>query len=140
MVSESSPLLDARHPIDGTPIEQNASGAPSYGSYIRDTFRVVTTHVAKFQVLYYIAIFSFIVDVSFMMMIAPMARLTELGICRRHFLIADPSVIDPDGSIPEILCKIKPVQETLAKLSGVLTMLAMIPSKYHHFNLLHQSW
>lgn len=133
MGSESSPLLEARRLGSNTPTNGDAFGVQPLRQRIAfniyEGLHAAGEHVSKFKVLCYIGAFSFIIDVSFMMMIAPMARLTELGLCRKHFLLADPSIIDRNGNIPELLCKIKPVQASLAKLNGILAMLAMLPSE-----------
>jgi hypothetical protein len=135
MVSESSPLLAEQLPGNETPRDCDVANTQTSrlsdtGSSISGIVRLVIQHVIKYKVLYIIGLFAFIIDVSFMMMIAPMSRLSELGICRKYYLIADPSVIDLNGDIPEMLCKIDLIQAELAKLSGVLTMLMMAPSKY----------
>ncbi|OCL11777.1 hypothetical protein AOQ84DRAFT_286541 [Glonium stellatum] len=50
----------------------------------------------------------------------PLNRVIELRLCREYYNQRDPSVIDPDGSIPEKLCKLNQVQQELAWLQGVM--------------------
>lgn len=50
----------------------------------------------------------------------PLNRVIEARFCRAHYLQHDPSVIAPDGTIPEHRCKVDPVQQKLAWLQGVM--------------------
>jgi len=52
--------------------------------------------------------------------------LIELGICREHYLVADPSLIDNNGRIPEYLCKSPDIQQKLAHLRGSLGAIEAI--------------
>ncbi|KAH6623692.1 hypothetical protein F5144DRAFT_595815 [Chaetomium tenue] len=49
----------------------------------------------------------------------PVSRVIESRLCRQHYAAADPSVLRPDGSVPEELCKIDEVQQQLGWLQGV---------------------
>ncbi|KAK1974549.1 major facilitator superfamily transporter [Colletotrichum cereale] len=50
----------------------------------------------------------------------PLSRVIERRLCREHYLIEDPSVIGPDGSVEERLCKIDGVQQGLAWIQGTM--------------------
>ncbi|KAI8284894.1 hypothetical protein K4K56_009840 [Colletotrichum sp. SAR 10_98] len=50
----------------------------------------------------------------------PLNRVVERRLCREHYLAADPSVIDRDGSVDETLCKIDSVQQRLAWIQGTM--------------------
>ncbi|KAF2791103.1 hypothetical protein K505DRAFT_364116 [Melanomma pulvis-pyrius CBS 109.77] len=50
----------------------------------------------------------------------PLNRVIERRLCQEHYALFDPSVIGPDGSIPEKMCKIKDVQSQLAWLQGIM--------------------
>lgn len=50
-------------------------------------------------------------------------RLIELGICREHYLLHDPSVIGSDKRVPEALCKLPNIQQELAHLRGSIGAL-----------------
>ncbi|OCK77466.1 MFS general substrate transporter [Lepidopterella palustris CBS 459.81] len=50
----------------------------------------------------------------------PLNRVIEMRLCREYYSSNDPSVISPDGSIPEKLCKLDRVQEQLAWLQGIM--------------------
>ncbi|KAK2009537.1 major facilitator superfamily transporter [Colletotrichum eremochloae] len=50
----------------------------------------------------------------------PLSRVIERRLCREHYLIADPSVIDRDGTVQERLCKIDDVQQGLAWIQGTM--------------------
>ncbi|KAL2163556.1 hypothetical protein VTH06DRAFT_5614 [Thermothelomyces fergusii] len=48
----------------------------------------------------------------------PVSRVLESRLCREHYAARDPSVLRPDGSVPERLCKIDPVQKPLGRVQG----------------------
>jgi len=50
----------------------------------------------------------------------------ELRLCQEHYQKYDVSVIQPDGSIPELLCKIKDVQRKLAWLQGSMETMSVV--------------
>ncbi|EFQ35984.1 major facilitator superfamily transporter [Colletotrichum graminicola] len=50
----------------------------------------------------------------------PLSRVIERRLCREHYLIADPSVIDRDGNVEERLCKVDGVQQGLAWIQGTM--------------------
>ncbi|AEO60056.1 hypothetical protein MYCTH_2308878 [Thermothelomyces thermophilus ATCC 42464] len=49
----------------------------------------------------------------------PLSRVLESRLCREHYAARDPSVLRPDGSVPEQLCKIDPVQQPLGRIQGM---------------------
>jgi hypothetical protein len=59
--------------------------------------------------------------------ITPQIRLFESIICENYYKAHDPSVIRPDGSIPEALCKVESVQGELAMLDGFKSLFMNIP-------------
>ncbi|KAI5814503.1 major facilitator superfamily domain-containing protein [Pyronema omphalodes] len=59
--------------------------------------------------------------------ITPQIRLFESIICENYYKAHDPSVIRPDGSIPEALCKVESVQGELAMLDGFKSLFTNIP-------------
>jgi hypothetical protein len=50
----------------------------------------------------------------------PLNRVIELRYCKEYYREHNPSVVSPDGSVPEELCKIDDVQKKLAWLEGVI--------------------
>ncbi|PSN70196.1 MFS general substrate transporter [Corynespora cassiicola Philippines] len=50
----------------------------------------------------------------------PLNRVIELRLCREHYTTHKLPNVNPDGSIPEKLCKIDPVQKQLAWLQGIM--------------------
>ncbi|KZL65984.1 major facilitator superfamily transporter [Colletotrichum tofieldiae] len=50
----------------------------------------------------------------------PLSRVIERRLCREHYVVADPSVIDEDGNVEERLCKIDGVQKGLAWIQGTM--------------------
>ncbi|KAI0391243.1 major facilitator superfamily domain-containing protein [Xylariaceae sp. FL0594] len=59
---------------------------------------------------------------------APRVRLFESVSCTRYYLEHDPSVVGPDGSVPESLCKINPVQNEVASVLGWQLFFDSIPA------------
>ncbi|KAK4243646.1 hypothetical protein C7999DRAFT_44591 [Corynascus novoguineensis] len=49
----------------------------------------------------------------------PVSRVLESRLCREHYAAHDPSILQPDESIPEKLCKIDPVQQPLGRIQGM---------------------
>ncbi|WQF76805.1 Putative major facilitator superfamily, MFS transporter superfamily [Colletotrichum destructivum] len=50
----------------------------------------------------------------------PLSRVIERRLCREHYLVADPSVVDRDGNVQERLCKVDSVQQGLAWIQGTM--------------------
>lgn len=50
----------------------------------------------------------------------PVSRVIERRLCREYFAKHDPSVIGPDGSVSEGLCKLPDVQSGLARIQGLM--------------------
>lgn len=61
-----------------------------------------------------------LVHLSAVLYTLPLNRVIELRLCQAHYELRDPSTIQPDGSIPEKLCKIDDVQRRLAWLQGTM--------------------
>jgi hypothetical protein len=59
---------------------------------------------------------------------APRVRLFESVSCSRYYLQHDPSLVNPDGSVPEALCKIDPVQNEVASVLGWQLFFDSIPA------------
>ncbi|KAF5576061.1 hypothetical protein FPANT_11115 [Fusarium pseudoanthophilum] len=67
-------------------------------------------------------------DVGESLYAAPRVRLFESVACTRHYLRHDPSLVDRDGSVPERLCKIDPVQDKVASVVGWQYFFDAIPA------------
>jgi hypothetical protein len=61
-----------------------------------------------------------LVNLSTVLYTLPLNRVIEIRLCQEHYALHDPSQFRGDGSIPEMLCKIDPVQRRLAWLQGVM--------------------
>lgn len=72
-----------------------------------------------------IAIVSEIGEYLFM---APRVRLFESVSCERYYIEHDPSVIQPDGSVLEYLCKVNPIQDEVAFVLGWQLFFDSIPA------------
>jgi hypothetical protein len=64
------------------------------------------------------------------LMTAPETRLFEAIICRTYYESHDPGSIGRDGWVPELLCKIEPVESEVALLLGWQTFFDCLPSKF----------
>jgi MFS family permease len=87
----------------------------------------VRAHVSKWRVLYLTGILIFIADFAPFMGEASRLRMLELGLCREHYSVVDPSVIGSDGSVAEKLCKAREIQSALARMRGFLALLEYLP-------------
>ena len=52
--------------------------------------------------------------------------LIEQALCRTHYAIADPSLVRPDGSVDESLCKLDNLQADLALVSGLYEVITLL--------------
>ncbi|KAK0382037.1 major facilitator superfamily transporter [Colletotrichum limetticola] len=50
----------------------------------------------------------------------PLSRVIERRLCREHYAVTDPSVIDKDGNVAEGFCKVDDVQQGLAWIQGTM--------------------
>ncbi|KAM0334564.1 hypothetical protein ACHAPQ_005102 [Fusarium lateritium] len=67
-------------------------------------------------------------DIGDSLYAAPRVRLFESVACTRYYLRHDPSLVDPDGSVPERLCKIDLVQDKVASVVGWQYFFDAIPA------------
>jgi hypothetical protein len=67
-----------------------------------------------------------LVQLSSVLYTLPLNRVIEVRLCQEHYQKHDVSVIQPDGSIPEMLCKIKDVQRKLAWLQGTMETMSVV--------------
>lgn len=56
----------------------------------------------------------------------PLNRVIEMRLCEEHYARTKPSVLSPEGSVPEKLCKIDEVQKQLAWLQGIMETTLVI--------------
>ncbi|KAK5636802.1 hypothetical protein RRF57_012514 [Xylaria bambusicola] len=80
-----------------------------------------------YVVLFCIAI-AIVSEIGEYLFLAPRVRLFESVSCTRYYLEHDPSVIQPDGSVPEYLCKVNPVQDEVASVLGWQLFFDSIPA------------
>lgn len=59
-----------------------------------------------------------IVDVGAFLAVPPKTRVYEANICVRFYASTDPSKIQPDGTVPEALCKVDQVQQSMAMVGS----------------------
>lgn len=67
---------------------------------------------------YFPALLLFMSELFELLLVVPKIRLLEAKICRNYYDSNDPSVYNPDGSIPELMCKIPEIQARLAHIKG----------------------
>lgn len=73
------------------------------------------------------AVVLFLSELAELLLVAPRIRLLEASICRSYYNEHDPSSLNPDGSVDETLCKLKPVQTELAYIRGWQVFWEAIP-------------
>ncbi|KAK4180915.1 major facilitator superfamily domain-containing protein [Triangularia setosa] len=61
-----------------------------------------------------------LVNLSWSLYQLPITRVIESRLCHDHYSLTDPSVIPPEGTVPEELCKLDAIQQRLGKLQGVM--------------------
>ncbi|PWW80521.1 hypothetical protein C7212DRAFT_164152 [Tuber magnatum] len=57
---------------------------------------------------------------------APITRLIELAVCRRYFNVHNPDLVDKDGYVDEIHCKVDDIQVEMALILGVAGLLSAL--------------
>jgi hypothetical protein len=67
-------------------------------------------------------------DVGECLYVAPRVRLFESVVCSEYYSQEDPSLVSRDGSVPEHLCKIDPVQDVLTSILGWQLFFDSIPA------------
>lgn len=78
---------------------------------------VTTEHDPKTTIRYCWLLMIFIAT-SYAFTEAPQLWLYESAICRQYYCAHDPSMIRPDGSIPEIECKLDAIQHDVATIKS----------------------
>ncbi|KAK7422561.1 hypothetical protein QQX98_001584 [Neonectria punicea] len=61
-----------------------------------------------------------LVNLSMSLYQLPLNRVIERRLCREYYASSDPTVVNPDGSVDEELCKIDAVQTSLGWIQGVM--------------------
>jgi hypothetical protein len=78
------------------------------------------------RAIYSVVFLLILVHLSAVLYTLPLNRVIELRLCQEHYELHDSSSIQPDGSIPEKLCKIDDVQRQLAWLQGVMETILVV--------------
>jgi hypothetical protein len=55
--------------------------------------------------------------------------LIEQAVCRKHFMVNDPTRINGVGLVDEESCKIPDIQARVASINGIYMFLAFLPGK-----------
>lgn len=58
--------------------------------------------------------------------VLPLNRLIELGVCRQYYEQYDPSFVGQDGNVKESHCKSKTIQTSTVELLGLVTTLGIV--------------
>lgn len=80
----------------------------------------LSTVVGHKRAIWPLVLLLVLVHLSAVLYTLPLNRVIELRLCQAHYELRDPLAIQPDGSIPEKLCKIDDVQRRLAWLQGTM--------------------
>ncbi|KAF2476451.1 uncharacterized protein BDR25DRAFT_277581 [Lindgomyces ingoldianus] len=79
------------------------------------------THIRiKSSSLWPLLLLLILVNMANSLYILPLNRVVEMRLCREHYARYDPSLLQPDGSVPEKMCKVDEVQKQLAWLQGIM--------------------
>ena len=57
---------------------------------------------------------------------APITRLIELAVCRQYLSIHNPDLVDKDGYVDEVHCKVDDIQVEMALILGVVGSLSAL--------------
>ena len=60
----------------------------------------------------------------------PLNRLVERRLCQEHYSQHEPSARNPDGSIPEELCKLNQIQQDLGWIQGAMETTWIVGGEY----------
>jgi hypothetical protein len=116
--------------METTPLLQEVS-AKEPGVEIITLWRAraerLRNHFSTYSIIYISAFFLLTIDTPMFMIESSKLRALEEGVCREYYRKVDLSVILPDNSIPEKLCKVHEIQQSLVKLRGVHGFLEEIP-------------
>ncbi|KAH8673912.1 major facilitator superfamily domain-containing protein [Xylariales sp. PMI_506] len=123
----TGPAFEATPLLWGTASAPAAPATPRVAASLR---AAASAHWRRWSYMYWCCLYVFLVDFGPFMAEGARVRVLELGICREHFLDADPGAIGGDGSVPEKLCKIPAVQGELARMRGFLGLLQGLPVWY----------
>lgn len=89
------------------------------------------THPLRKVVLRAVLGFFLCVNLAMSLYQLPLNRLVERRLCVEHYAIADPSVIQPDGTVGEQLCKVDAVQKRLGSIQGIMESLWIAGGKLY---------
>lgn len=74
----------------------------------------IAKHWTMWKLAYISGMFVFVLEFSTFFGEASRLRLLEAAICQRYHVKENPSLIQPDGDVPEMYCKLDPIQVELA--------------------------
>ncbi|KAI0471545.1 major facilitator superfamily domain-containing protein [Xylariaceae sp. FL0804] len=118
-VGEARPLLP--------PTSEPPQAPPSPGRPTAPAHRTRCRWPWIYVVLLVIAL-AIVSDVGEDLYVAPRVRLFESVVCVRYYSLHNPSLLEPDGSVPEHLCKIDPIQSKAASVLGWQLFFDGIPA------------
>lgn len=81
------------------------------------------------RILVFAIVLFILIDIVMVGMGPMFVRMEELSICRLYYNKYDPTLVDANGNVDEILCKVDEVQAELAFISGWLAFFETIPGK-----------
>ena len=79
-------------------------------------WQLLSSHYA-FIVLF---LFAVLINLAIRLLNLPLNRIIELRYCVDYYLEHDPSLINSNGEVDELLCKVDEVQQKLAWLEGFI--------------------
>ena len=125
---ESSPLLRNENSKDSSTATVHELYDDS-SSWTRNLRSQAAVHWAHWQVCYICGALVILIDIGGFICYPAMLRMTEAAVCRRYYLLHNPLLVDFSDDVPELQCKLDPIQEELAKITGWSAALAAILGK-----------
>jgi len=65
---------------------------------------------------------------------APITRLIELAVCRQYLSVHNPDLVDKDGYVDEVHCKVDDIQVEMALILGVVGLLGAFVGTYRQLS------
>lgn len=123
LVDETAPLL-----AEAAQQQPPASVDNNEQRYSLSKTQPIRQHFSKWRNFYICAAFLIVVETPAYTGEAPRLRMLEIGACREYYAAQNTTTLaHHGGDIPERLCKLAPIQSTVAKMRGILNLLEAVP-------------
>ena len=114
---ETSPLLGHDRPKSAGDVSTNEVNIDER-PWSKRFASAAVAHWSKWRIVYIAGLFALIIDLGGYLAAPAQLRMLEATICRRFYATEDPGIMDVDEDIPELYCKLDPIQSELALVNG----------------------